>query len=92
MGLLALKGCTVATLVDMYRVADRLVMEQLMVEVLEELADRELQPQEAGLVMQLAGGGLTLCVFVSACFASAGSTHLWQCLCTTTCLPGVTEG
>lgn len=39
------------------RVGDRLVMEQLMVEVLEELTARELLPQEAAAVMQLAGGG-----------------------------------
>lgn len=38
-----------------FRVADRLVMEQLMVEVLEELADRELLPNEAAQVMKLAG-------------------------------------
>lgn len=38
------------------RVGDRLVMEQLMVEVLEELTARELLPQEAAAVMQLAGG------------------------------------
>lgn len=37
------------------RVSDRLVMEQLMVEVLEELAGRELLPDEAAAVMQLAG-------------------------------------
>lgn len=38
------------------RVGDRLVMEQLLVEVLEELTARELPPQEAAAVMQLAGG------------------------------------
>lgn len=47
------------------RVADRLVMEQLMVEVLEEVTARELLPQEAAAVMALAGGqGRFRCVAI----------------------------
>ena len=47
------------------RVADRLVMEQLMVEVLEEVTARELLPQEAAAVMALAGGqGRFWCVAI----------------------------
>lgn len=47
--------CIVLYLCDASRVCDRLVMEQLMVEVLEEVSGRELLPDEAAAVMQLAG-------------------------------------
>uniref|UniRef100_A0A383VNZ1 BTB domain-containing protein n=1 Tax=Tetradesmus obliquus TaxID=3088 RepID=A0A383VNZ1_TETOB len=56
MGLLALGSCSMTQLVDMYRVADRLIMERLMVELLELLAAADISgPQQAAAVLQLTG-------------------------------------
>ncbi|WIA20865.1 hypothetical protein OEZ85_005214 [Tetradesmus obliquus] len=56
MGLLALGSCSMTQLVEMYRVADRLVMERLMVELLELLAAADISgPQQAAAVLQLTG-------------------------------------
>lgn len=56
MGLLALGSCSMQQLVEMYRVADRLVMERLMVELLELLAAADISgPQQAAAVLQLTG-------------------------------------
>jgi hypothetical protein len=51
-------------------------MEQLMVEVLEELTARELLPQEAAAVMQLAGGRAGDDLFLAA--EHAGQEDGWH--------------
>lgn len=55
MGLLTLAACSVDQLVAMYRAADRLVVEALQLEVLDELRGRQLAPHDAAAVMALAG-------------------------------------